>query len=279
MNYLSLGFSPCPNDTHIFYGLVHGCVERNGLRFRERLEDVETLNRLALEGCLDVSKVSCHALGFVRDQYCVLRAGGALGRGCGPLVVTRDVTGMDELRGKRVAFPGRFTTASLLFRLLDCEIKEAVFLPFYGIMEAVRSGEVDAGVIIHESRFTFESYGLKKLVDLGSWWEKKTGCPVPLGCIVARRSLGERVLTSLELLLHDSIVYANGHPDDVKGYVRRHSREMTDEVCAAHINLYVNEYSLELGREGEGALEELLAMAESRGLVPESSKKLFVKQS
>ncbi len=277
MNALTLGYSPCPNDTHIFYALAHGRVECGGLRFRERLEDVETLNQFALTGVLDVSKVSCHVLGFIRDEYCVLRAGGALGRGCGPLVVARDYTSMDELKGKRVALPGRYTTASLLFHLFGSDFGEAVFLPFHMIMNAVRKGEVDAGVIIHESRFTYASYGLKKVVDLGDWWEKETGLPIPLGCVVARRSLGRATLSGMELLLRDSILYANEHPAEVNGYIRQHAQEMNDEVCAAHINLYVNDFSLELGREGESALETLLVMAESRGLIPKSYNELLIK--
>jgi 1,4-dihydroxy-6-naphthoate synthase len=275
MNVLTLGYSPCPNDTHIFYALVHGRVECRGLAFRERLEDVETLNSLALRGTLDVSKVSCHALGFLRDEYCVLRAGAALGRGCGPLVVARDYSGMDELKGKRVALPGRYTTASLLFRLSCYDFAETVFLPFHMIMDAVARGEVDAGVIIHESRFTYESCGLTKLMDLGEWWEQETGHPIPLGCVVARRSLGAAFLSDMEHVLRDSIVYANGRPSEAKDYIRGHSREMSNEVCAAHIGLYVNDYSLDLGSDGEAALNALLHRAETSGLVPKSSKKLI----
>ncbi len=276
MRTLTLGFSPCPNDTHIFYALVHGRVGCCGLRFNERLEDVETLNRLALEGSLDVSKVSCHALGFIRDEYCVLRAGGALGKGCGPLVIARDISDMAGLRGKRVALPGRFTTASLLFRLCGSGISEEVFMPFHMIMDAVRNGMVDAGVIIHESRFTYASFGLRRVTDLGDWWEKETGRPLPLGCVVARRSLGAELLARLELLLRDSVRFANGNPGEANGYIRSHSQEMSDEVCESHIKLYVNNYSLELGLEGESALEALLARAEANGLIPASHNELFI---
>ncbi len=276
MQPLKLGYSPCPNDTYIFYALVHGKIDCNGLRFQERLEDVETLNRLALERELDISKVSCHALGFIRDEYCVLRTGGALGRGCGPLVVARDFDGIDELKGKKIALPGRYTTASLLFSLYGSGCGEIVFLPFHMIMEAVAKGEVDAGVIIHESRFTYASHGLKKVMDLGDWWEKETGHPIPLGCIVARRSLGKLILSGLERMMRESILYSGNNPSEVKGYIRSHSQEMSDEVCAAHIDLYVNDYSLELGREGESAMEALLDRAESSGLVPGSIKSLFI---
>ncbi len=277
MQTLTLGYSPCPNDTYIFYALAHGKIDGNGLLFRERLEDVETLNRLALERELDISKVSCHALGFIRDEYCVLRAGGALGRGCGPLVVARDYGFMDELKGKRVALPGRYTTASLLFGLYGVGCGELVFQPFHTIIDAVAKGEVDAGVIIHESRFTYASYGLKKVLDLGDWWEKETGHPIPLGCIVARRSLGVPTLSGIERMLRESILYAGNNPSDVKEYIRAHSQEMSDDVCSAHIGLYVNHFALELGREGEAAMEVLLARAEASGLVPASNKNLLIK--
>ncbi len=279
MQILTLGFSPCPNDTHIFYALVHGRVGSRSLRFKERLEDVETLNQLALEGALDVSKVSCHALGFIRDEYCVLRAGGALGNGCGPLVVARDFSDMAGLKGKRVALPGRFTTASLLFRLCGAGCAEEIFMPFHMIMDAVKNGTVDAGVIIHESRFTYASYGLVKVADLGEWWETETGNPIPLGCVVARRSLGPRDLGRLEVLLRDSVRFANENPGEVKEYIRRHSQEMSDEVCAAHIKLYVNDYSLDLGHKGKTALEALLSRAQAKGLIPVSDNRLFINKN
>ena len=275
MQAMTLGYSPCPNDTHIFYALKHGLVNGGGLYFEERLEDVETLNQLALNGVLDISKVSYHALGFIRDEYCLLRSGGALGRGCGPLVVTRDCDSMSALKGKRVALPGRFTTASLLFQLYGAEPGKVVFLPFNEIMEAVRSGEVDAGVIIHESRFTFASYGLSSILDLGDWWELETGYPIPLGCIVARRSLGASTLTVLDRIVRDSVVYANSHPDEALGYICEYAQEISKEVCKAHIKLYVNDFTIDLGGEGEAAVTALLARAEERGLVPKTKKNLF----
>jgi 1,4-dihydroxy-6-naphthoate synthase len=275
MQTLTLGYSPCPNDTHIFYALKHGLVDGGGFSFEERLEDVETLNQLALNGLLDISKVSYHAAGFIRDEYCVLRSGGALGRGCGPLVVTRDCDGMAALNGKKVALPGRFTTAALLFQLYGVEPGEIVFMPFHRIMEAVRSGETDAGVIIHESRFTFASYGLSCILDLGDWWELETGYPLPLGCIVARRSLGTATLKVLERIVRDSVVYANAHPDEALGYIGRYAQEMSAEVCRAHIRLYVNDYTVDLGREGEAAVTALLARAEARGLVPKANGNIF----
>ncbi|HEX2768568.1 MAG TPA: 1,4-dihydroxy-6-naphthoate synthase [Geobacteraceae bacterium] len=276
MQNLTLGYSPCPNDTFIFYPLVHGLVDCPGFSFAERLEDVETLNRLALKGELDITKISCHLLGFIRSGYCLLRSGGALGRGCGPLVVSRRFTRMEELKGRRIAVPGRYTTAYLLLRLFDPELDNIIFLPFHEIMGAVANGDADAGVIIHESRFTFSDHGLTKLLDLGDWWENETGHPIPLGGIVAKRSLGEETVAILERMLRASVVYAFAHPGAANAYIRAHSQEMSDEVCAAHIELYVNRFSLDLGNEGEAAVTTLLSRAEAAGLVPSSPESIFL---
>jgi 1,4-dihydroxy-6-naphthoate synthase len=276
MQNLTLGYSPCPNDTFIFYPLVHGLVGSPDISFSERLEDVETLNRLALRGELDITKISCHLLGFIRKDYCLLRSGGALGRGCGPLVVSRRFTRMGELKGRRIAVPGRYTTAYLLLRLFDPELDNIIFLPFHEIMGAVANGDADAGVIIHESRFTFSDHGLTKLLDLGDWWENETGHPIPLGGIVAKRSLGAETVTILERMLRASVVYAFAHPGAADAYIRAHSQEMSDEVCAAHIELYVNRFSLDLGNEGEAAVTTLLSRAEAAGLVPTSPESIFL---
>jgi len=276
MHNLSLGYSPCPNDTFIFYPLVHGLVGSPEFSFSERLEDVETLNRLALRGELDITKISFHLLGFIRQDYCLLRSGGALGRGCGPLVVSKRFNEMGELKGKRIAVPGRYTTAYLLLRLFDPELDNIVFLPFHEIMGAVGSGEVDAGVIIHESRFTFPEYGLKKLLDLGEWWEKETGHPIPLGGIVAKRSLGKETIATVDRMLKASVEYGLAHPVEANSYIRAHSQEMSEEVCAAHIKLYVNSFSIDLGTDGETAVATLLSRAEAAGLVPLSSEGIFL---
>ena len=276
MPNLSLGYSPCPNDTFIFYPLVHGLVGSPEFSFSERLEDVETLNRLALKGELDITKISCHLLGFIRMEYCLLRSGGALGRGCGPLVVSRRFTRMEELKGRRIAVPGRYTTAYLLLRLFDPELDNIIFLPFHEIIGAVANGEADAGVIIHESRFTFSDHGLTKLLDLGDWWENETGHPIPLGGIVAKRSLGKETVAILERMVRASVEYAFAHPGAADAYIRAHSQEMSDEVCAAHIELYVNRFSLDLGSEGEAAVTALLCRAEAAGLVPSSTESIFL---
>jgi 1,4-dihydroxy-6-naphthoate synthase len=272
---LSLGFSPCPNDTFIFHALVHGLVPAAGLAFDTRLEDVETLNRLALSKRLDVSKVSYHLLGHILDEYLLLRSGGALGRGCGPLLVARQGIDPAQLKGKRIALPGEYTTAALLLRLFDPSLTDLVYLPFEKIMPAVADGSVAAGVIIHESRFTYAARGLSKLVDLGQWWEESTGHPIPLGGIVARRSLGTQTLLALEEALTRSVRYAYQHPGAALPYIRAHSQEMSDEVCAAHIGLYVNDFSLQLGAEGETAVRLLLERAAQAGILTPSGRPLF----
>ncbi|HKK01974.1 MAG TPA: 1,4-dihydroxy-6-naphthoate synthase [Desulfuromonadales bacterium] len=272
---LSLGYSPCPTDTFIFYALVHERITVPGIRFEERLEDVETLNRLALDGALDLTKISYHALGRLRQEYALLRSGGALGRGCGPLVVTRTPTSMGELRGKRIAIPGRLTTANLLLQLYGEGFENVLILPFDRIMEAVTTGEADAGVIIHESRFTYKTLGLFQAEDLGAWWERESGCPIPLGGILARRSLGSELIGAIDTALRESVAYAYAHPDEGRDYIKAHSQELADEVIDSHIGLYVNPFSLDLGDEGVQAVETLFARAEARGIIPPCDLPLF----
>lgn len=272
---LTLGFSPCPNDTFMFYPLVHGLVDTGGISYRERLEDVETLNLLALAGELDVSKVSYHALGHIRDDYALLRAGSALGRGCGPLLVAAHRIDPADLRGRTIAVPGRYTTAKLLLQLFDPALDTFIVMPFNEIMDAVLSGSVDAGLIIHESRFTYQELGLHKLLDLGEWWEGETGLPIPLGGIVARRSLGAETISAVERALKAGVGYARSHPDEATRYIGEHAQEMSPEVCAAHIGLYVNDFSADLGDEGIRAITCLLQRAEGAGLIPSSRTPLF----
>ncbi|HIJ95010.1 MAG TPA: 1,4-dihydroxy-6-naphthoate synthase [Desulfuromonadales bacterium] len=276
MKELTLGFSPCPNDTFIFYPLVHGLVDTGGLAYRERLEDVETLNQLALAGQLDVSKVSYHALGHIRNDYALLRSGSALGRGCGPLLVAADNIDPADLRGRTIAVPGRYTTANLLLRLFAPTLENFIVLPFNEIMDAVLCGDVDAGLIIHESRFTYQGFGLHKLLDLGEWWEAETGLPIPLGGIVARRSLGVETIAAIEQALRSGVDYARTHPGEAAHYIGQHSQEMSAEVCAAHIGLYVNDFSTDLGDEGVRAISCLLHRAEEAGYIQPSAMPLFM---
>ncbi|MBT4501712.1 MAG: 1,4-dihydroxy-6-naphthoate synthase [Gemmatimonadetes bacterium] len=278
MESFSLGYSPCPNDTFIFYGLVHGRIEGAPV-CRELLEDIATLNSMALEGRLDVTKISFHAFAHLRVRYCLLHSGGALGRGCGPLVVAREGMAPDELRGKRVAIPGKLTTAALLLRLFDPDIEELIVMSFDEIMPAAERGEVDAGLIIHESRFTYPRHGLVKVIDLGEWWEESTGHPIPLGGILARRALGAELIGRIDRALRESVEFAYAHPEEVRGYIREHAQEMEDEVMRAHIDLYVNEYTLDYGAAGAAAIVDLLERAVSAGIVPESGMPLFVENA
>jgi len=265
---LSLGYSPCPNDTFIFFGMVHGRIDTEGLAFQERLEDVETLNQLALAGSLDLTKISYHALGHLRRDYYLLRSGGALGRGCGPLVIARKPVDMAQLRGRRIAIPGRLTTANLLLQLYGEGFEQVEILPFHLIMDAVRDGKVDAGVIIHESRFTYQQYGLAQVLDLGAWWEEHTGKPIPLGGILARRDLGQEVVATVDRVLRSSVEFAFANPQLPRQYIKAHAQELADEVIDSHIGLYVNDFSIDLGDEGLAAVTTLLSKAEERGIIP-----------
>ena len=267
---LTIGYSPCPNDTYVFYALIHDRVRVPELRFQERLEDVETLNRLAQGGGLDITKVSYHAAGHLLEHYALLRSGSALGRGCGPLIVARPGTTLDDVRLGTIAIPGQLTTASLLLRLFDAGMRNTVVMTFDRIMQAVAAGTVTAGLIIHESRFTYPLYRLEKLADLGEWWERHSGLPIPLGGIMARRSLGEARLQAVEEAIRASLRYARTHEADVLAYCRRHSQEMDESVMRSHIGLYVNDYTMDLGEEGAAAVVRLFREAEVQGILPAS---------
>jgi 1,4-dihydroxy-6-naphthoate synthase len=258
---LSIGFSPCPNDTFIFHALVQGLVDSGSITFDPRLEDVETLNRLALAGELDVTKVSYGALPHLLDEYRLLRSGGALGRGCGPLVVAREPLSSEALRNARIAIPGARTTANLLLRLYAPDLDPGIEMRYGDIMPAVAGGNMDAGLIIHESRFTYQDHGLVQLVDLGDWWEAETGYPIPLGGIIARRSLGEDRIAQVESAIRRSVEHAFANPGASADYVRAHAQEMDPEVARQHIALYVNDFSVDLGDDGQRAVDELLGRA------------------
>lgn len=274
---LTLVYSPCPNDTFIFTPWVEGHIE-SAPPVVARLDDIETLNRAALAGEPDVAKVSFHAYGQLRERYCLLRSGGALGRGCGPLVVARTPFTKEALPEMTVAIPGKLTTAALLLRLFAPTLRDenVAVLPFHEILAAVRDGEVDAGVIIHESRFTYPRYGLAKVVDLGEWWERETAHAIPLGGIAMRRDLGDELIRRTERALAASVDYAHAHPDVVWPAVRRHAQEMEDDVMRQHIALYVNDFTRDYGAEGQAAIRHLLQTAEELGLVPRSDRPLFV---
>ena len=277
MKPLTLAYSPCPNDTFIFTPWVEGRIP-DAPPVVERYEDIDTLNQIALRGEPDIVKVSFHALGHLRDRYCLLRSGGALGRGCGPLVVARKAFDGNALASKTIAIPGTLTTAALLVRLFAPGLRDASIrvMPFDRIMPAVCQGAVDAGVIIHESRFTYQRHGLTQIVDLGEWWERETGHAIPLGGILMRRDLGDDLIRRTEQALAQSVDFAFAHTDLVWPTVRRHAQEMDDDVMRQHIALYVNDFTRNYGSEGEEAIAHLLATAERLGIVPHSEKPLYV---
>ena len=274
-NKLSLGFSPCPNDTFIFHALMHGQACGSSPAFGDAaLADVETLNEWALAGRLDVTKLSFHALGHVLDQYILLMAGSALGRGCGPLLVARENFSVAALPGLTIAIPGKYTTAALLLRMYSPVPLTIRVMRFDRIMPAIVAGEVDAGVIIHESRFTFQAHGLLLLQDLGVWWEQETGFPIPLGGIAAKRSLGKEKIQAIDRRIRASVSSAFAGPEAGMDYIRQHAQELDDKVIRDHIGLYVNQFSLDLGAEGVGAVREFLERGRQLGIFPNQSSAL-----
>ncbi|MDL2081719.1 1,4-dihydroxy-6-naphthoate synthase [Streptomyces sp. GXMU-J15] len=267
---LSIAYSPCPNDTFVFDALAHGRVP-GAPALDVTFADIDLTNGMAERGEFDVLKVSYAVLPYVLDRYALLPCGGALGRGCGPLVLSRE-PGLD-LTGRTVAVPSERSTAYLLFRLwaadtLDGGVGEIVVLPFHEIMPAVRDGKVDAGLVIHEARFTYQNYGLHKLADMGEHWEHTTGLPIPLGAIIARRSLGTEVLTRLAESVRASVRAAWDDPEVSRPYVMEHAQEMDPAVADQHIGLYVNEFTADLGEDGYAAVRGLLTRAAAEGLLP-----------
>lgn len=271
---MKIAFSPCPNDTFIFHAWVHGLIP-GAPKLDVTYADIDITNSLAASSTgPDVLKISYAALPWVLSEYALLPCGGALGRGCGPLVLTSDQEGADmgpaALAGKRVAVPSERSTAYLLFRLWAAQqvpggVGEIVVMPFQEIMPAVRDGSIDAGLVIHEARFTYPAYGLKLMADLGSWWESDTQLPIPLGAIIARRSMD---LDAIAGWIRESLRYAWANPKASQEYVLQHAQELSTEVANAHINLYVNEFSENLGEKGYEAITALLSRAMREGIVP-----------
>ena len=257
---LRFGFTPCPNDAFAFHALAHGLVDAP-FDVQAVLYDIEELNRRSA-GCeLELTKLSFGAAAAAGDRYRLLRSGAALGRGVGPLVVAREPMSLEDAAGGRIAVPGRETTAFLLLRLAAPQLGDVVELRYDEILSAVVAGDADAGLIIHESRFTYADHGLVNVADLGEWWEGETGLPVPLAGIFARTDLDEQTVAAAESAIRASVEYAFAHPDASRDYVGEHAQEMSDEVCAAHIALYVNENSIDIGDEGLVAIERLLGRA------------------
>ncbi|PPS68187.1 MULTISPECIES: 1,4-dihydroxy-6-naphthoate synthase [Streptomyces] len=267
---LQIAYSPCPNDTFVFDALAHDRVP-GAPALDVTFADIDITNGMAERGEFDVLKVSYAVLPYVLDDYALLPCGGALGRGCGPLVLTREAD--VDLTGRTVAVPSEKSTAYLLFRLwaadtLDGGVGEIVVMPFHEIMPAVRDGKVDAGLVIHEARFTYGQYGLHKLADMGEHWENTTGLPIPLGAIIAKRSLGEQKLRLLADSIRTSVRAAWDDPEASRPYVMEHAQEMDPAVADQHIGLYVNEFTAGLGEDGYAAVRGLLTRAAAEGLVP-----------
>lgn len=266
---LTLGFSPCPNDTFIFDALVNKKINTKDIEFEVMLEDVQTLNEWALQQKLDITKISYGVLPSVMNNYYLLESGGALGKGVGPLLIAKSQININELDEKLIAIPGENTTAHMLFSLAFPQSKNKIFKVFNEIEDAVLNNEVDAGVIIHENRFTYKEKGLHKLVDLGDYWEMKTQSPIPLGGIVAKKSIDKQVIQQVDKLIRQSVEYAfKNDYDQLSGYVKDHAQEMSEHVMRQHIDLYVNNFSVELGADGRNAIEKLLDVFKQMNIKP-----------
>jgi 1,4-dihydroxy-6-naphthoate synthase len=257
---LTLGFSPCPNDTFIFDAMVNNKIDTKGLKFTTQLEDVETLNRWAIEGKLAITKLSFGVYQKVKDQYELLNSGSALGRGCGPLLIAKKDIPQEEIKNCKIAIPGENTTANLLFSIAFPEAKNKEVLLFSDIENAVLDGRVDAGVIIHENRFTYQQKGLVKIIDLGEYWESTTGSPIPLGGIFIRKDIPDEIRQQIDQLIHESLQYSYKHYPQLSSYVTEHAQEMDEKVMRQHIDLYVNDFSLGLGEAGKAAVDRLMSV-------------------
>lgn len=262
----TLGFSPCPNDTFIFDALVNNKIDTRELQFDVRLEDVETLNELAIKNHLDFTKVSYGVLPLILKNYKVLNSGSALGKGVGPLLISKEAITFDEVNDCTIAIPGENTTAHLLFTQAFPHAKNKIFKRYDEIENFVlNSDKKSLGVIIHENRFTYFDKGLQKVVDLGNFWEEKTGYPIPLGGIVGKRSIDEKILMQVDSLIRQSIEFAFNNYPLITDYVKIHSQEMEPEVMKKHIDLYVNNYSIQLGNDGKNAIEKVLNVYNQSG--------------
>ena len=276
MMSLTFGFSPCPNDTFSFDALVNERIELSGLKFDPVMEDIEKLNNMAVAGLLDVTKISCSNYPFVSENYQLLNSGAALGRNCGPLLVTVKNHQWRDLPGLKIAIPGKKTTANLLLSLFAPLAINKTELIFSEIEDAVVNGLADVGLIIHESRFTYQQKGLSKMADFGELWEQYTGSPLPLGCIVIRRNLPDNVKAQVEKIMHDSVRFAFDNKNASRKFVMDNAQEMSEEVQQRHIALYVNDFSLDLGKQGRKALELLFRKGNELNLLPKVKEPAFV---
>jgi 1,4-dihydroxy-6-naphthoate synthase len=276
MTHYSIGFSPCPNDTFIFDALIHERINVGTTYFKPHLLDVEALNKAAASSLLDVTKLSYSAFAFASEDYQILPSGSALGRGCGPLIVSKNKLELSDLKNLRIAIPGKYTTANLLMSIFVKNEVEKLEMLFSDIEEAVLSGICDAGLIIHENRFTYAEKGLHKVADMGELWEQKTGLPIPLGCIAVKRTLPDFEKRNIGKLIKSSVQHAFNNPFDSEKYVMDHAAEMSKEVQRQHIELYVNDFSLDLGEDGQRAIRMLFQEGINSGLLPELKEPIFV---
>lgn len=273
---LTLGFSPCPNDTFIFDAMVHHKIDTEDLDFEVVMADVEALNKRAFAGDLDVTKLSFHAYAYLVDQYVLLDSGSALGNNCGPLLIAKKLLTEEEIKEARIAIPGKYTTANFLLSLAYPDATRKVEMLFSDIENAILEEKADAGLIIHENRFTYEAKGLKKIVDLGEFWENSTGLPIPLGGIVVKRSLPEELQLKINRVLKRSVAFALENPESSKNFVRENAQEMNEQVMYSHINLYVNEFTVSLGGSGRTAVGRLFDVARAKGVIPFYEEKIFI---
>jgi 1,4-dihydroxy-6-naphthoate synthase len=274
---LTIGYSPCPNDCFIFDALIHGKVDTEGLQFEVLLEDVETLNKKALKGELDITKLSYHAFAYVLENYILLRSGSALGFNCGPLLIQDARRTMKDLNSNsKIAIPGKLTTANLLLSIAYPNLTNKVEYLFSDIENAVLSGEVDAGLIIHENRFTYQDRGLKKIMDLGEFWDSLIHAPIPLGGIVIKRNLSNDLQQKVNRLIKKSVGYAFENPESSMAYVKEHAQEMSEEVMKKHIALYVNNFSIDLGETGINAVQLLFNKAKELNLFKFNNEKIVI---
>lgn len=273
---LTLGFSPCPNDTFIFDALVHGLVDTEGLSFDVVMADVEELNRKAFAGELDITKLSFHAFAFLLDKYALLNSGSALGKNCGPLLISQKQLSEGAVNRAKIAIPGKYTTANFLLGLAFPEAKDKVEMLFSDIEQSVLDGKVDAGLIIHENRFTYQEKGLVKIVDLGEFWETKTGLPIPLGGIVVKRSLPTAIQEKIDRVLRRSVEFAFQREGGLSDFVKENAQEMKEVVMHEHIKLYVNKFTVNLGESGRAAVSGLFETGKRLGTIPTYAEKIFI---
>ncbi|MFK7936103.1 MAG: menaquinone biosynthesis family protein [Saprospiraceae bacterium] len=274
---LSLGYSPCPNDTFIFDALIHQKIDTEGLTFEVLLADVEELNQKAFAKALDITKLSYHAYAYLREDYALLDAGSALGNNVGPLLIAKRPLTMDEINNGTIAIPGKYTTANFLLSLAYPRAQNKRELLFSEIENAVLNEEVTAGLIIHENRFTYQERGLVKIIDCGEYWESTTQMPIPLGGIVVNKKLPIEVQRKVNRVLRRSVEFALANPDQTYNYVRQHAQEMDKEVMYKHINLYVNDYTIDLSERGRAAVETLFAKAMEKHIIENKNIEIFIK--